>query len=322
MTSSSDENKVSVIIPTYNRAPFLTSAVHSIISQVYNNIEILIIDDKSDDDTRAVVKKLQQKYPSVLYFHNERAKGPSGARNTGITKSSGDYICFLDSDDIWLEGHLKKGLEVFYKYPEIDVLFGNFRVVDYKSGKHLYNFFDQKDLLHDLKAVEISPGTMLLQDNLFMALIQGNFFHLGSIIVRKASMKGILLDENIMFAEDRDFAINLYKEANATFAFRKEPVFELLRHDSNLCNTPDSANEQDILEAHLHLFSKYLKLYDLSNIEKKVLNRQIVQKLSALSYIHGRKKEYRNALSCIVESLKYGFTSTQFKALIKLFLFI
>jgi len=312
------QKKVSVIIPTYNRAKFVPNAVRSVINQKYNNLEIVIVDDGSEDNMQTVVNSLKEEYPNIIYCHNERSKGPSGARNTGIIKSSGDYISFLDSDDIWLSGHLRNGLRILNEHPEIDVLFGNYSVVDFNTGKHLYNFFDQKKILHTLKSVQLSPDIRVLHDNLFLALIQENFFSVGSLIIKKSSMAGLLMDEAIMFAEDRDFAIKLYREANATFAFRKNPVVKVYRHDSNLYNTSVSSNAQKIIEAHIYLLTKYLKNYNLSYNEKRILARLIAEKLSNLSYLHGKNKEYQNALSCILKSFKYGLTFAQFKNILKI----
>ena len=94
------QKKVSVIMPTYNRENFISNAIKSIIKQKYNNIEIIIVDDGSNDNSQTVVNRLKEQYSNILYYHNERAKGPSGARNTGIIKSCGDYLSFLDSDDV------------------------------------------------------------------------------------------------------------------------------------------------------------------------------------------------------------------------------
>ena len=189
--------KVTVIIPTYNRASFLANAVESIQEQKYENIEIIIVDDGSKDNTVDVVNALQKKYSNIIFCNNIRLKGPSGARNTGIIKSTGDYIAFLDSDDIWLPDHLEKGVEFLDKNRNIDVLFGNFQVVDYFSKKHLYNSFDKLKVLHSLKCSKQTSNFRILEDNLFKALIQENFFSLGTVIVRKSVINGLLLDESL-----------------------------------------------------------------------------------------------------------------------------
>jgi glycosyltransferase involved in cell wall biosynthesis len=117
--------KVSVIIPTYNRARFLPNAIKSIIDQKYDNLEIIIVDDGSTDNTQSIVNSLREKCSKIVFCHNARSKGPSGARNTGILISTGNYLSFLDSDDVWLSGHLTTGVKVLNEPSDIDILFRN-----------------------------------------------------------------------------------------------------------------------------------------------------------------------------------------------------
>ena len=305
------EIKVSVIVPTYNRAHLIANAVSSIIEQNRNDAEIIIVDDGSNDNTQSVISSLQEKYSNIFYYDNERSKGPSGARNTGIIKSSGAYISFLDSDDTWMNDHLKLGIEILDNNPEIDVLFGNYTIVDFCTGTHQYDFFDQKKILHTLKSLELLPNVRLLQDNLFEALVRENFFDFGSAIIRRPSAKEVLLDESIMFSEDRDFAIRLYKETNAAFAYREEPVFVKNRHESHLYNPKDSRNWQRVAEAHLYLFEKYLRIYDLSISEKRTLRRLLFKKLIVLSTSYGRNRKYKRALSYALRSCNYALCNSR-----------
>lgn len=318
---SNSIKKVSVIIPTYNRARFLPDAVKSILAQNYDNLEIIIVDDNSDDNTTEVVTKLKEQCPDIRFYINERSMGPSGSRNTGIQKSTGNYLAFLDSDDVWLEGHLIHGLKIFDKHPEIDVLFGNFNIVDFDSGKILYDFFSQKKILHTLKFKQITSNIKLIQDDLFIALIKENFFSLCSLIIKKSRCRNIYFNENVMFAEDRDFAIKLYKNANATFAFREDPVFNAYRHDSNICNRADIDNKKNIVNAHAYLFSQYLRTYKLSSEEKKLLNKIIADKYSNASFNCWIKKEYQKYLSYMLNSFKYNITFSQFRNLFKVMIY-
>lgn len=315
--NTSEEQKVSVIIPTYNRARFLPDAVNSVLKQDYKNTEIIVVDDGSEDNTKEVIRSLQDGHPQILYFQNERSKGPSGARNTGLLKATGDFIAFLDSDDVWLEHHLAEGMEIFSEYPEIDVLFGNFSVYEHKNKRFLYNFFDQKKILHTLKSKELTENVRLLNDNLFIALLKENFFHLGSAIIKKSVLNGITLDDSVMYAEDRDLAIKLFKKSKATFAFRKEPVFIAYKHTSNTYSSKQADIMKRVIETHLYLFKKYLQSFELLSSEKRVLTKSIVNTLSTLSYINIRNKQNKKAVSEMLESFQYGLTIVQLKNIIK-----
>jgi glycosyltransferase involved in cell wall biosynthesis len=99
--------KVSVIIPTYNRGIFLKEAIVSVLNQRYQDFELIVIDDGSSDCTQEIV----QKYPRVIYKYQSRS-GVSKARNEGIKIAQGEYIAFLDSDDLWDRNKLWRQMEV------------------------------------------------------------------------------------------------------------------------------------------------------------------------------------------------------------------
>jgi len=93
--------KVSIIVPTYNRAHLVGRSIESALCQTHRDFEIIIIDDGSTDETFDVVKPFF-KHPQVRYLRHEKNKGHQAARNTGIKNANGEYIAFLDSDDVWV----------------------------------------------------------------------------------------------------------------------------------------------------------------------------------------------------------------------------
>lgn len=100
--------EISVVIPSYNRAHLLPAAVGSATAQDFTDMEILIVDDGSSDDTKAVVADLRAEDPRIRLVEHVKNAGEAAARNTGLREAQGRYIAFLDSDDIWLEGKLKR----------------------------------------------------------------------------------------------------------------------------------------------------------------------------------------------------------------------
>jgi len=106
---------VSVIIPTYNRADLVPLAIQSVLDQTYQDFEIIVVDDASKDNTEEVVEGFVKQDNRIKYIKHTENKGGSAARNTGIKKSSGDYIAFLDSDCQWLPQKIEKQLKVFHE---------------------------------------------------------------------------------------------------------------------------------------------------------------------------------------------------------------
>ncbi len=95
--------KISVVIPSFNRAHLLERTVGSVVRQTYKDLEIIIVDDCSEDNTYEVIQSLRNKWKkhTITYIKHPHNKGESGARNTGIRAATGEYIAFLDSDDEW-----------------------------------------------------------------------------------------------------------------------------------------------------------------------------------------------------------------------------
>jgi len=105
---------VSVILPTYNRAWTLKTAIDSVLSQVYPNIELIVIDDGSQDNTQELLKEYNNKI-TILFQENA---GVSSARNFGIKKSRGEFIALLDSDDAWDKRKISCQIEFFKANPK------------------------------------------------------------------------------------------------------------------------------------------------------------------------------------------------------------
>lgn len=115
-----------VIIPSYNYGHFLGQSIESVQAQTYQNWECIVVDDGSTDDTGALVKQFTEKDDRVKYLRQEN-QGLAAARNTGITNSAGDYLQFLDADDL-LEAHkLERQIEFLEQHPEVDIVFGDAR---------------------------------------------------------------------------------------------------------------------------------------------------------------------------------------------------
>lgn len=102
MESMNKSMRFSVVIPVYNGEKYIRQSVQSILNQTYSDIELIVIDDGSKDDTALIVREIADKNPNKMIFKSIENSGPSTARNIGIDLASGDYICFLDADDRYI----------------------------------------------------------------------------------------------------------------------------------------------------------------------------------------------------------------------------
>lgn len=148
--------KVSIIIPTYKRSDYIIRAIESVINQNYSNIEILVIDDNDPlsefrNDTEIKMRKYSGN-EKIIYLKNEKNLGGAIARNVGIHEATGDYITFLDDDDIYLPGkidiQLNYMLDHGYELTFTDVRIHDMsdRLIDYREHKYVKSF-DQEELL-------------------------------------------------------------------------------------------------------------------------------------------------------------------------------
>jgi glycosyltransferase involved in cell wall biosynthesis len=111
--------EVSVIIPTHNRASFLKEAIESVLNQEYSNFELIIIDDGSTDNTREIIKLFEGK----LKYYYQPHQGVSPARNAGLKLARGNFITFLDSDDLWKKEKLRIQMEFMKRHSEVKVCY-------------------------------------------------------------------------------------------------------------------------------------------------------------------------------------------------------
>jgi teichuronic acid biosynthesis glycosyltransferase TuaG len=109
------DNLISIIMPAYNCEKYIEKAINSVIDQTFYAWELIIIDDGSKDNTVKIIKKMSSKDSRIRFYKNEKNLGVSATRNRGISIASGDWIAFLDSDDMWEKTKLKKQMDCVEK---------------------------------------------------------------------------------------------------------------------------------------------------------------------------------------------------------------
>ena len=160
------EELVSVILTTYNRCDILPRCLDSVLSQNYNNMEILVINDNSSDNTKKIIKKYQSKDSRIKYYEHKKNRGNAATRNTGVKNVSGKYVAFMDDDDEWIdENKLKKQVNIFENNDEgkIGIICTSINLVDEKRNieqkviKRPYNF---KERILKKNGIIYSPTVM------------------------------------------------------------------------------------------------------------------------------------------------------------------
>lgn len=143
-----EENIVSIIIPCFNHGFYLKEAIDSVFASTYKQVEVIIVDDGSMDNTAEVAREIMRKHPNVFYFHQTN-HGPACARNIGISVAKGKYILPLDADDKISDHYIEKALEAIKNNPKIKVVYCKAEYFGKKTGLWNLKEFSLKRLAID-----------------------------------------------------------------------------------------------------------------------------------------------------------------------------
>ncbi len=225
---------VSVVVPAYNRAHFLNTVVDTVLSQTFTDLELIIVDDGSQDDTRLICMQLAERDTRVRYIYQNN-KGLPGARNMGIRAARGEFIALLDSDDLWEPTKLEKQWAVVEHNPDIDVIYCDYAKID-EAGQ-VYH------VVHP-------PDTRL--PTMYESLLYYNIVHgsASAVLIRKACFDRVgLFDEALHSLEDWDMWIRLAQFYR--FAFVPEVLVYLRQHTGQM-----QRNVASMADAYLQLMDK------------------------------------------------------------------
>ena len=184
---------VSVVIPAYNAEDYIRETLDSVLTQSYQNIEIIIVNDGSTDSTELILQEFAKAYKQIKYF-NQSNSGVSEARNHAISKATGSYIALLDADDVWYQNNLEEKINIFENYSEIDWVFSgmDFLLDGDRTGKAPRGIQGEFLDLILLWESEVVPGPC---SNI--------------VFRRKCYDEGIFFDRRFSTAADQDFTIQL-----------------------------------------------------------------------------------------------------------------
>lgn len=220
--------KVSVIIPTYNRADLLPEAIDSVLAQTWKEMEIIVVDDGSTDRTEETVRRYDDR---VRYFYKEHG-GPSSARNMGIKKAKGTYVAFLDSDDVWEPEKLRIQMDFMSEHPEIKFVCTDSSLIGSRECR-------QRKLRKE------SMG------NLFPILYSNSFINTSTALMVKECFQEIgYFDEGYRSVEDYDVWLRVAKRF--PIAYLNQPLVRYRKHEDNVSHDKITLrrNALRVLEAH------------------------------------------------------------------------
>ncbi|WP_445370629.1 glycosyltransferase family 2 protein [Methylomonas sp. HW2-6] len=202
--------RITIVTPTFNQGKFIEKTIQSVISQDYHNLEFIIIDGGSTDNTIEVIKKYEH---YLAYWVSEPDRGQSHAINKGMAKATGDILTWLNSDDWYLPGTLEYFSKTFQNNPEIGMVVGSGRIVDL-SGNEIYY---------------IEPNPTIDLNSLYSWMNGGNFLQPSSAFSRAAWEQVGPIDESIHIAMDLDLWLRM-AENGIKFISTDSLLSEALSH--------------------------------------------------------------------------------------------
>lgn len=253
---------ISVIIPTYNREKSILLSIASVLNQTYLNLECIVVDDASTDNTEEIVRQVMDS--RLVYLKLNENSGSSFARNIGIRASKGDYIAFEDSDDVWMPDKLEKQIKRIKEDNEVGLVYCGYSFI--KDDKEIKVPSDKYDIAK-------------LEGYIFNSLWEGNKIGTPTILIEKKCIDicgGF--SEELRSLEDWEFVLRISDK------FKIAYVNECLVHARY---SPNGVNEQWECQAEsiIYIFNKYKK----RGLPKEKIVIELFDKLSYISDLE--KKE-------------------------------
>ena len=255
-----DFDLISVIIPTYNRSYCIERSIRSVLNQSYKNLELIVVDDCSTDDTERVVHSIED--ARLRYTKLKKNSGPSAARNAGIKLAQGSYIAFHDSDDVWHLDKLEKQMNCFAVNPDSTMVFCKFKILG-ENPKIIPedNFFD----------------TTLCEHGMLDILLRSPKIGAPTILIKKSNLKtDVFFDESLHTLEDWELSLKI--AANGKISFVNEVLVDVYQSENGVNN---SSSEKKF-DALIFFLEEYWNFYNNKDIFTPLL-KNIIFQFDALS---------------------------------------
>ncbi len=278
--------KVSVIMPTYNRAHMIIEAIDSVLGQTFEDFELIVVDNYSSDNTESVIKSYRDKRIKYYKYHNHGRV--SASRNYGIKKSSGEYIAFLDDDDLWMPEKLEKQVRLLNSNRELGLVYSDRYFI--KNGQTV--IIEQP-----------FGGLKPFRGNVFNEILGVCVIPTLTVMVRREVLDRVGLF-NLDYIISQDYDLWLRIAEYYPIDFTEEPLAKYRIHGDNFSRSPELGIGESIrvvdywLEKRNDLESKFLRkakqeqairyawllLYSFKNRQKKKIADGCVNLIKLFPY--------------------------------------
>jgi glycosyltransferase involved in cell wall biosynthesis len=279
----------SIVIPTYNRAHLILKTLNSVLNQTYTNYEIIVVDNASTDNTLEILSDLE-KDGQIIIIRNKINQERSISRNLGMEKAKGDFLTFLDSDDIMYPNNLSDAIEFLNNNPQ------------YNFFHNLYNLTDENDhLIHKYKFPSLK--------NLHFRISHGNFLSCIGVFISKKiySSYKFDVDENLLGVEDWEYWLRIAADFPLGRITNRNNA--IIQHNSRTVN---NISVEDVLKKQMLVVEKVKQNPITNKCYSPFLKRMKASGYLYASIIANSNKNYKLAgkmlIKCISIDINIIFT--------------
>lgn len=275
---------VSIIIATYNRSSLLKECVESLLAQSHRDIEIIVVDDGSTDDTQAIITNISQKHNNVRYYSRPHLGAPS-TRNFGLTKAGGEFIGFFDSDDLWPPDYIETMARNLQANPDFDVAYSKIMLL--VDGKIQGPYITME-----------KPPTGYVTTDLFF---RSRPFNLpSSTILRKSALNGVFWDETTWNCDDFDLFLRI--STKSKFMYIPDVYMTYRETEDSMTATA----KQSLFTYHMYVMERfYFHLGGNSFVPRKPALRKMSHLYRSLALKHYREGNRKASIALLKKALYY-----------------
>ena len=292
--------RVSVIMPAFNVAWCVRQAMDSVLSQDFTDLELIVVDDGSADNTAQVI----QSHPDsrVRYVHQPNSGGCSSPRNAGLVRARGELIALLDADDQWLPGKLSAAVRVFDQAPHLGLVFTNYALMD-AEGRQLPGA--RHDGYPEFRALEkehlVDSAYVIRQDVAFRGMFFEHYIGISGVVAPKAVFDRVgPFDESLRNSEDRDMWFRVARLYDIGY-------LDMVGHLYRVNPLSVSHRGAQLVPAKVEVLRRRLTP-DLPGDLRRQVKRLIVRNLSSLALDHQQRAAFPEARRQYAASMRERFS--------------
>ena len=310
--------KISVIMPAYNCAAFISEAMDSVLNQSETDLELIVVNDGSTDGTSEIINAKAQKDNRVKVVTQANSGKPSIARNRGLKMAKGEYVAFLDGDDLYIDEKLEKSLNVYQQIPGIDMVFHDVCLINSAGINQGATYLEAVNF-----AKHVLSESQKLGKDAFLCNKKALFFFMCTVVTtiltnsplirrKRLADEEVFFPEDLTIGEDIDLFFRLIRTGGV--AFINQPLSSYRINPKSVTHRPDR-NLYDSISSHIRNYKRDTGL--LCSYQRKAYRKRIATDFYNIGYGCTEQGSHTQAFLAFLHSLSWHFGMAPIKGIVK-----